>query len=269
MEAYFLGSNSAYGFYSCYEHLADPAQGDFLWVIKGGAGCGKSTFMKKIAAEAEKQGFSVEYIYCSGDPDSLDGIYIPELHTAYTDGTAPHVQEPPFPASRGAYLDLGQFYDIPSLMEHYDEIKDATKSYKDAYAQAYAILQDMPKPTSLPQSPNFGKHRFLNALTCQGWVQKSNCTRKRIGLRELKEHLDAKEVPSAFYLHPIWPDLLCGMKLDGADCMLDLEIPDCNLAISYLKQAKASHDILEKIYNPYVDFEALNSFTEKHMEKYL
>ncbi len=269
MDAYFLGSNSAYGFYSCYEHLALPEQGDFLWVIKGGAGCGKSTFMKKIAAEAEKQGFTVEYIYCSGDPDSLDGIYIPELHTAYTDGTAPHVQEPPYPASRGAYLDLGQFYDIPSLMECYEEIKVATKAYKNAYAQAYAVLKEIPKPTSLPQKPSFGKHRFLSAFTCQGWVQKSNGTKKNIGLRELREILAAMEEPSAVYLHPLWPDLLCGIKLDSADYMLDMEMPNCSQALSWLKEAKKHHDILEKIYYPHVDFDALDRFTENHMEKYL
>ncbi len=269
MDAFFLGSNSAYGFYSCYEHLVQPEDGDFLWVIKGGAGCGKSTFMKKIAAEAEKQGFSVEYIFCSGDPDSLDGIYVPELRTAYTDGTAPHVQEPPFPASRGAYLDLGQFYDIPSLMERYEEIKNATKDYKDAYAQAYAILRDIPKPTSLPQRPDLGKYRFLSALTCQGWVKKGSSVQKTIGFRELREILAAEKKPSAVYLHPLWPDLLCGMKLDDTDYMIDMEIPDCSHAVKWLKQAKLNHDILEKIYYPHVNFEALDRFTEKHMEKYL
>lgn len=263
-----MGSNSAYGFFSCYEHLASPDTGDFLWVIKGGAGCGKSTFMKKIAAEAVRQGFQVEYIYCSGDPDSLDGIYIPELHIGYTDGTSPHVQEPPFPASRGAYLDLGQFYDIPSLMEHYEEIKSATTAYKTAYAQAYDALKNLNKPTLL-QKPEFGKKRFLKTLTCQGWVQKKDTANHHIAIRELREILASDECPQIIYLHPLWPDLLYGIQLDGADYVLDIEMPDCNKATEWLVDAKKHHDALEKIYYPYVDFDALNLFTEKHMEKYL
>ena len=87
---YFLGSNSARGFYSLYDGFANPGSGDFLWIIKGGPGCGKSSFMKKIAAAVSDAGLSVEYIHCSGDPDSLDAIHIPELKVAYVDGTAPH-----------------------------------------------------------------------------------------------------------------------------------------------------------------------------------
>ena len=40
---------------------------------------------------AEKKGLEVEYILCSGDPDSLDGVYIPALRLGYADGTAPHL----------------------------------------------------------------------------------------------------------------------------------------------------------------------------------
>lgn len=87
---YFLGSNSARGFYSLYRGLTDPGGGEFLWIIKGGPGCGKSSFMKKIGAAAAKAGLAVEYIHCSGDPDSLDAVRIPQLKTAYMDGTAPH-----------------------------------------------------------------------------------------------------------------------------------------------------------------------------------
>lgn len=269
MDAYFLGSNSAYGFYSCYEHLASADNGDFLWVIKGGPGCGKSTFMKKIAREAEKQGFLVEYIYCSGDPDSLDGIYIPDLHTAYTDGTSPHVQEPQYPAVRGAYLDLGQFYDIPSLIEKIDEVSDANKAYKIAYKTAYELLKEIPKPNDLPTCANAGKRRFLSALTCQGWVEKSDNLKKEITVSALREILDSTAENTIIYLHPLWPDLVQGVQLDGVNFMLDVEIPSCSSAVSWLQKAKESHDALEKIYYPHVNFDALDRFAEIHMEKYL
>lgn len=89
---YFLGGNTASGFVSFYGQFCRGPE-DFLWVIKGGPGCGKSSFMKTIGKAAENAGLDVEYVLCSGDPDSVDGVYLPALHTGYADGTAPHVLE--------------------------------------------------------------------------------------------------------------------------------------------------------------------------------
>lgn len=66
--------------------------------------------MRRAAERAEEAGFAVESILCSGDPDSLDGIYIPEKKLGYVDATSPHVQEPAVPGASGKYLDLGAFY---------------------------------------------------------------------------------------------------------------------------------------------------------------
>jgi len=87
---YFLGANSAQGFVSLYHELMDESRASAIYILKGGAGCGKSTLMKKVGEEMERQGFAVEYVLCSGDPDSLDGIVIPEKAVAIVDGTAPH-----------------------------------------------------------------------------------------------------------------------------------------------------------------------------------
>ena len=88
---YYLGANSPSGFYSLYDQLLDPAEAEELLILKGGAGCGKSTLMGQVAARAEEKGLRVEYIRCSGDPDSLDAIILPDRHAAIVDGTAPHV----------------------------------------------------------------------------------------------------------------------------------------------------------------------------------
>lgn len=77
---YFLGGNTASGFVSFYGQFCRGPE-DFLWVIKGGPGCGKSSFMKTIGKAAENAGLDVEYVLCSGDPDSVDGVYLPALHT--------------------------------------------------------------------------------------------------------------------------------------------------------------------------------------------
>ena len=86
---YFLGGNTASGFVSFYGQFCRGPE-EFLWVIKGGPGCGKSSLMRRVAQAMEEKGASVEYIACSGDPDSLDAVVFPALNTAIVDGTAPH-----------------------------------------------------------------------------------------------------------------------------------------------------------------------------------
>lgn len=136
----FLGANSRYGFYSLYHGFCAPEKGGFLHVIKGGPGCGKSSFMKRIGAAAEERGLAVEYILCSGDPDSLDGVYIPQLGLGYVDGTAPHVIDAAYPAGSSMYLDLGRFYDTASLRGENSRIMDLNRRYKGLYSAAYGYI---------------------------------------------------------------------------------------------------------------------------------
>ena len=88
MERYFLGNNTGYGFKSNYENELKNKRRVIL--LKGGPGTGKSSMLKRIAAEAKGKGLDFELWYCSGDPDSLDGVYIKEKDTAVVDATAPH-----------------------------------------------------------------------------------------------------------------------------------------------------------------------------------
>ena len=55
---YFLGGNTVRGFVSFYSGFCRGPE-DFLWVIKGGPGCGKSSFMKTIGRAAEEKGDSL------------------------------------------------------------------------------------------------------------------------------------------------------------------------------------------------------------------
>jgi len=136
---FFLGANSESGFYSLYdEFCSDPT--DTLHIIKGGPGTGKSTFMKRIGSAAEEHGLDVEYILCSGDPDSLDGVYIPALHTGWADGTAPHVLEPRQFGINAVYEDLGRFCSTAALLECRSLIATLTEEYRRSYATAYAYL---------------------------------------------------------------------------------------------------------------------------------
>lgn len=135
---YFLGSNAKDGFYSLYDFF--PPDGAFLHIIKSGPGTGKSGFMRRIGKAAEERGLDVEYVLCSGDPDSLDGVYIPALHAAWVDGTAPHVTEPVLFGASSDYVNLGRFCRLPFSEESVLKARELNRRYKELYRRAYGSL---------------------------------------------------------------------------------------------------------------------------------
>ena len=137
---YFLGANSGQGFRNLFHRFCEEDCHYDLMVLKGGPGAGKSTLMRKIGKAMEGKGEDVEYFYCSGDPDSLDGVYIPRIRTAVLDGTSPHVIEPRYPAAVERYVNLGQFYDIAAAKNAREEIIQHTNFCSDAYRRAYRAL---------------------------------------------------------------------------------------------------------------------------------
>ena len=86
---YFLGGNTPTGFYSLYHQLSEPERLRALYIIKGGPGCGKSTLMRRVERHAQAAGLETQQVLCSGDPDSLDALILPQLGAALVDGAAP------------------------------------------------------------------------------------------------------------------------------------------------------------------------------------
>ena len=136
----FLGANSGAGFYSLYDQLLNARLDDLL-IIKGGPGCGKSSFMRAVAKELSDAGEEIVYVNCSGDPDSLDGVLIPSIKTGLVDGTAPHILEPSYTVATERYVDLTRFYDVAATKARRDEIVARSDAYRAAYADAYRILR--------------------------------------------------------------------------------------------------------------------------------
>lgn len=137
---YFLGANSPSGFYSLYDQLIDLESARGVYILKGGPGCGKSSFMRRIARHAEAAGYSTQFILCSGDPESLDGLVLPELKLALVDGTAPHVIEPQYPGAVEHYINLGQYYDGAGLQSVRAAIVEDMSGYKQHYKRCYRCL---------------------------------------------------------------------------------------------------------------------------------
>lgn len=133
----FAGSITAYGFYSCFDYIFNPAELDHIYILKGGPGVGKSSFMKKFAAEIINQNHSVEYIHCSSDSESLDGIIIPEVNIAFVDGTSPHTIDPSIPGAVDEIINLGAFLNSRELLKHKNQIMQINQTKTQLYKSAY------------------------------------------------------------------------------------------------------------------------------------
>ena len=196
---YFLGGNTPSGFYSLYHQLSDPEHIRALYIIKSGPGSGKSSLMRRVGRHTQAAGLETEEVLCSGDPDSLDALILPQLGAAIVDGTAPHVVEPQCPGVVDRYIDLSGFYDRAGLQPPKEQIQAAFTEYQGRYKRVYRCLgaagelrrdmnelldtdavqqrlakraagiigRELKKPGTGPSRP---RQRFLSAVTHKGFV---------------------------------------------------------------------------------------------------
>ena len=136
---YFAGANSCQGFYSFYEYLAFGCER--IFIIKGGPGTGKSTFMKRIAADMIKKGYKIEKHWCSSDSESLDGLVIKDLKVAILDGTAPHLVDPDYPGVIGEIINFGRYWDREVLLNEKEEIIELTQTNRKYFKKTYHQLE--------------------------------------------------------------------------------------------------------------------------------
>lgn len=136
----FPGGNTSAGFYSYYAYILPQSKAEHIYVLKGGPGVGKSTFMMNIGKRAQAEGYNVEYLHCSSDPDSLDGICIPDIRIALIDGTAPHVIDPANPGAVDEIVNLGEFWNLDGIKHHKREIIAINSEVKRLFERAYKYL---------------------------------------------------------------------------------------------------------------------------------
>lgn len=135
----FAGNNTPGGFFSYYDSLR-PLDARRIFLIKGGPGTGKSTFMRGIGEAFAGRELAVEFCHCSSDPDSLDGVVIRQAGVAVLDGTAPHVLDPRFPGAVEEIVNLGAFWDAGMLSASRAEIVSLTQEIGDVFTRAYRYL---------------------------------------------------------------------------------------------------------------------------------
>ena len=140
LKKYFLASNSCEGFVSYFDTSYDPNDGWKAYIIKGGPGTGKSTFMKKVAKACQDRGYKPHICPCSSDPDSLDLVVIPEIKTVIMDGTAPHTTDPKYAGAVENILNFGEFWDTEKLSGRQSEIIAVTNNNKVLHKTASIYL---------------------------------------------------------------------------------------------------------------------------------
>jgi hypothetical protein len=348
----FAGGNTYLGFFSYFDHILPHDLADSIYVIKGGPGTGKSSFMKKIAAAMLDRGYTVEFIHCSSDSGSLDAVVIKELKTAMLDGTAPHITDPGFPGAVDRILDFGNFWNEEGIRSHRNEITEISREISRLFARAYHYLHaahdiredsasihtralDETKLGRLiselesklfsgrerPGRPGRERSLFASAITPSGLVNFLDSLlnvgtvyviRGDLGTggERIIERLKNKALWSGydvecFYcaLDPRKPEHLlipgldaaitvsnsyhsCGVlpaaTFDMTDMMdrgylerhrTELE-ENCtafetmlNTAVSSIRRAKESHDILERYYIPYMDFKSVEACFDKILKR--
>lgn len=141
-ERYFAAANTCDGFVSYYDKIFSKL--DKLYVIKGGPGTGKSSLMRELGTRAENHGNSVEYFYCSFDPDSLDGLIINGC-VGVIDGTAPHVYEPRISGALDETVDLSVFWDGGILNNSKKQLKELNAEKSRCFKLTYIYLASLGK----------------------------------------------------------------------------------------------------------------------------
>ena len=137
----FPGGNTFKGFYNRFDQIICQDDARRIFILKGGPGTGKSTFVKNISEVMTGQGYDVEHMHCSSDSRSLDGLVIPKLKVALLDGTAPHVTDPETPGAVDEIINLGEYWNEEALTGKRTQIIETRSAMSVFFQRAYRYLK--------------------------------------------------------------------------------------------------------------------------------
>ena len=187
-EKFFLGAMTPNGFST---HISDYVNGKthYTYILKGGAGTGKSTLMKKIADRFEPAE-NVTRFYCSSDPDSLDAVVLHSSKAVIVDGTAPHVFDPVFPGVQQKIVNLGYYWNDAMLAADGGQIIRASEHNKSLMASAAAYSAALGKvcADTYACAEEFADKEKLSAFArrfCKKLFGKSRGSRGERSIRQL------------------------------------------------------------------------------------
>ncbi|HZK44568.1 MAG TPA: P-loop NTPase fold protein [Syntrophomonadaceae bacterium] len=204
----FTSSHTKNGFHSFIPDLiADLSQ---VFILKGPAGSGKSTFIRLLGETMSEQGYEIEFWISAIEPLNPDGVYIPQLDVAVVNGSLPIPIDPEYPASMAEIINLGELLDKEASNNNRQFVRKLVNEIASENKKAYALLkqasivkQEIKKITSkhldlekiqslidnlaqdiLSDQPR-EKHYFASALTAEGMIKytdeiSSTCNKRYI-----------------------------------------------------------------------------------------
>lgn len=136
---YYAAANGYSGFRSYFDEIFDKNKLKGLFILKGGPGTGKSTFMRRFLNTYLDKDFPCDAVYCSSDPKSLDGVII-NSSVAILDGTAPHEVDTKLPGALDEIVNLGESWNSEKLKKRRSQIEEINKIKKQNFNSAYKYL---------------------------------------------------------------------------------------------------------------------------------
>lgn len=141
---FFAAANGFSGFRSYFPVVFNSSDFDRLFVLKGGPGTGKSSFLRSLLSFGEENGFSCEAVLCSSDPHSLDGVILEKSGKRFAalDGTAPHTRDTEIPGAADEIINLGENWNTEQLISNRRLIQELAKKKRINYEKAYSALNN-------------------------------------------------------------------------------------------------------------------------------
>ena len=142
MKHFFPGGNTSRGFVNYFGGIIPSWQENKrIYVLKGGPGVGKNTFMHLFALKGSELGYDVEYFHCASDAKSFDAVRIPSLGVTMLDGTAPHVIDPVTPGAVDGIVNLGIYLNEDMMEKKRAEIMMLSDANQLCYKKTFAYLE--------------------------------------------------------------------------------------------------------------------------------
>jgi hypothetical protein len=285
MRKLFCGCNSPKGFVGFYDRLVDMYDLKRLYILKGGSGIGKSTFIKKFGERVG--GRDIDWLFC-------------------VDGTSPHMIDPIYSGIADEIVNLGEFIIMGKPKADKAALKalraKKAQGYKLAAAELCKIHKHAHKASKALQTRLYGEvvsrirgvsgqklhvHMFARSITADGVVDlynslgtaprdyfHVNCCPYLASAVFKKVH----EEFGGYAFHSfMYPDMIEGIQA-GAVVFSTHPIPDCQRidyigdsrpvvdfvaprhmeqATKHLFDARETHEQIEQLYQGAVEWDGV------------
>ncbi|QGU00378.1 hypothetical protein SYNTR_1784 [Candidatus Syntrophocurvum alkaliphilum] len=135
----FTSSNTIQGYYTFIPELI--AELTKVYILKGPAGSGKSTFIRLLGESLAEQGYEIEFWISAVDPLSPDGVYIPQLEVAVINGSLPVPIDPKYPGAKEEMIYLGDYWDRDAIKHNKKAITELVDSMINLNNEAAVLMK--------------------------------------------------------------------------------------------------------------------------------